>query len=61
MEGGRGKGKVIGFMGPSGRPCVPGAEIALQQELAAISSDSPQPSNTPKPACMKQSFFKINA
>lgn len=52
-EGGRGKVRVIGFMGPSGRPCVPGAEIALQQELTVISSDSSKPSNLPKPACIK--------
>lgn len=29
MEGGRGKVRVIEFMGPSGKPCVPGAEIAF--------------------------------
>lgn len=29
MEGGRGKGKVIGFMGLFGRLCVLGVEIVL--------------------------------
>lgn len=56
MEGGRRKVRIIGFMGPSGRPCVPRAERALQHELTVISSDSPKPSNTPKSACIKWSL-----
>lgn len=52
MKGGREKVRVIIFMGPSGKPCVPGAEIALQRKLTVSPSDSPKPWSLPKPTCM---------
>lgn len=47
MEGRRGKVRVTGFMGPTGRPWFPGADIALQHELTIISNNSPKASKPP--------------
>lgn len=51
--------RLIRFIEPFDRPCVPDAEIALKYKPTIISSDSPKASNSPNP-CMKWSFFKFN-
>lgn len=39
--------RIIRFIEPFDRPCVPDAEIALKYKPTIISSDSPKASNSP--------------